>query len=332
MFNKWYYTTKITYTVEFLNIFKYFQQNHNHLALTSYTNGNIEDIITPKEKWQVLSMWQLKSNTKKDIACILSISSIFATLYIICGDAIMDYGNNSANPLLLRFLPVLFIQFGMSCLGIIIVLIRNKERLSSHGLVNRNAFLSIIGCLLVSIPTVISLWISNDIHGFLPFQGMFLTDDILKSVFPFNILGYLVIALVWGLGEGLFYVVLADKINALKKPSKLWNWGAFFCSIIAIAIHGMIDCDITYLFSAISSFTQECGPSFFQDNPSIMNLALFLCAVTVILLHGILELIVKNLCMALPTFILIYGSLFIREKTGNSWGNILIFFVIWNAL
>lgn len=220
----------------------------------------------------------MKSRAKKDIAIIMSISLLFTAVYLIGGDAIMNYGRNLSNPLLLRFIPVLFIQFGMSCLGILIVLIRNKETLSDHGLVKRNVLFSVIGCLAVSIPTVIFLGLSDNIHGFLPFQGMFLTDDILKYAFPLNILGYLVIALVWGLGEGLFYVVLADKINTLKKPAKLRNPGAFFCAMIAIAIHGMIGYDM------------------------------------------------------IPTFILMYGSLVIREKTGNAWGNILIFFVIWNAL
>lgn len=220
----------------------------------------------------------MRSHVKKDIISIMAISLLFSVLYITGGDAIMDYGRNASNPLLFRFLPVLFIQFGMSCLGVMVVMLKNKEQLSDHGLVKKNALLSVIGCMAVSIPTVIFLGLSDDIHGFLPFQGMFLTDDILKCAFPLNILGYLVIALVWGLGEGLFYVVLSDKINTLKKPTKLWNPGAFFCAMIAIAIHGMIGYDM------------------------------------------------------IPTFILMYGSLVIREKTENAWGNILIFFVIWNAL
>lgn len=32
------------------------------------------------------------------------------------------------------------------------------------------------------------------------------------------------------------------------------------------------------------------------------------------------------------TFVLMYGSLVIRERTGNAWGNIFLFFVVWNAL
>lgn len=225
----------------------------------------------------------LKS-VKKDIAIILAISFVSAILFITLGGMIMDYGHDVSHSLFFRFLPVFFIQFGMSCLGVTIVLLKNKETLSKHGLVRKKILQSLIGCLIVSIPTVAFLFATNDIHGFLPFQGMFLTNDILRAPIPLNAIGYLVIALTWGLGEGLFYVVLADKINFIYKPKKLWNVGAFICAIISIAIHGMIGVDLVALFEALA------------------------------------------------TFILMYGSLVIRQRTENAWGNILIFFLVWNAL
>ncbi|MCX4340662.1 MAG: hypothetical protein OSJ72_13580 [Lachnospiraceae bacterium] len=163
-----------------------------------------------------------KKHIKKDIAVILTVSFISAALYLTPEGTIMDYGRDVSQPLLLRFLPVLLIQFGMSCLGILIVLLKNQEKLSTYGLVWHHALQSIAGCLLVSVPTVVFLFAVNEIHGFLPFQGMFLTKEILGASLPFNVIGYLII--------------------------------------------------------------------------------------------------------------LMYGSLVIREKTGNAWGNILIFFVIWNAL
>lgn len=226
----------------------------------------------------------VQASAKKDIFIIMTISFLSAALYIALEGVIMDYGRNRSNPLFLRFLPVLLIQSGMSCLGTLVVFIKNKEKIVAYGFVKKNALVSIAGCLLVSVPTVLYLWLTDDIHGFLPFQGMFLTKEILQSVFPLNLLGYLIIALVWGLGEGLFYVVLSDKINLLKAPGKIWNLGAFVGAVIAIAIHGMLGFDA------------------------------------------------KTIIEALATFILMYGSLVIYHKTGNAWGNILIFFVVWNAL
>lgn len=223
-------------------------------------------------------------NVKKDIAIILSVSFVSAALYLTLGGKIMDYGRDVSHPLFLRFLPVLLIQFGMSCLGTLMVLVKNREKLSAYGLVRRHIGYSLSGCLLFSLPTVIFLWLTNDMHGFLPFQGMFLTKEILNASLPFNVIGYLLIALVWGFGEGLFYVVLADKINLLYESEKIFDRGAFICAVIAILIHGMIGFDL------------------------------------------------KTLVEAFTTFILIYGSLVIRRRTGNAWGNILLFFIIWNAL
>ena len=192
----------------------------------------------------------MKKIVKTDITIIMIASLIFAILYIALEGIIMDYGRDISNPLFLRFIPVLLIQFGMSVLGILIVFLKNKEKLSDYGLVKKNVIVSVGGCLLVSMPTVIFLWLTNDIHGFLPFQGMFLTKEI----------------------------------NTLKQPKKFWNLGAFVCALIAITIHGMIGVDIKIIIEAIA------------------------------------------------TFVLMYGSIVIYDKTNNAWGNILIFFVIWNAL
>lgn len=131
------------------------------------------------------------NSAKKDIVIILSISFLSAILYITLGGMLMNYGHGVSHSLLFRFLPVFLIQFGMSCLGVIIVLFKNKETLSKHGLVRKNILQSFIGCLIVSIPTVAFL---------------FITNDILSAPIPFNAIGYLVIALTWGLEEGLILI------------------------------------------------------------------------------------------------------------------------------
>lgn len=220
----------------------------------------------------------MKKTAKIDITIIMFVSLISAILYIALEGIIMDYGRELSNSLFLRFMPVLTIQFGMSVLGILIVLLKNKERLSDYGLVKKNAVSSIIGCLLASIPTIVFLWLTNDIHGFLPFQGMFLTKEILHSPFPINIMGYLIIALVWGLGEGMFYVVLSKKINTLKQPKKFWNLGAFICALIAIAIHGMIGFDIKTIVEAIATFILMYGSIIVYDktNNAWGNILIFI--------------------------------------------------------
>lgn len=221
---------------------------------------------------------------RRDIAIIVITSLIFAGLYIAFEQPIMEYGRNPEHALIWRFLPVAIIQYGMAGLGISIVLCKNRESLRQHGLVRKNLLWSVTGCLAVSVPTVLFLYCTGGLHGFLPFQGMFLTRDMLRAAFLFNVIGYLVIAVIWGFFEGLYYVVLADKINALKAPKGICNLGALVCAVFAVLIHGMIGTSVEVLLEAAA------------------------------------------------TFILMYGSLVIREKTGNAWGNILIFFVVWNAL
>ena len=126
---------------------------------------------------------------KRDVAIIVITSLIFAGLYIAYEQPIMEYGRNPEHALLWRFLPVAVIQYGMAGLGISIVLCKNRESLRQHGLVMKNLLWSAAGCLAVSVPTILFLYFTGDIHGFLPFQGMFLTEDILYAAFPCNIIG-----------------------------------------------------------------------------------------------------------------------------------------------
>lgn len=58
----------------------------------------------------------MKKTVKIDITIIMFVSLISAILYIALEGIIMDYGRELSNPLLLRFMPVLAIQFGMSVL------------------------------------------------------------------------------------------------------------------------------------------------------------------------------------------------------------------------
>ncbi|MCI5882273.1 MAG: hypothetical protein MRZ85_10325 [Clostridium sp.] len=58
----------------------------------------------------------------------------------------------------------------------------------------------------------------------------------------------------------------------------------------------------------------------------------FICALIAIAIHGMIGFDMKTIVEAIATFILMYGSIIVYDKTKNAWGNILIFFVIWNAL
>lgn len=105
-----------------------------------------------------------------------------------------------------------------------------------------------------------SLYFTNDIHGFLPFQVMFLTKSILHASIPWNILGYLLIATIWGFLEGINYVIIAKKVN-IRFPckSKWLNYGALLCAIICILIHGMFRFDVQGIIEILVTFILVYG-------------------------------------------------------------------------
>ena len=62
------------------------------------------------------------------------------------------------------------------------------------------------------------------------------------------------------------------------------------------------------------------------------NVVAFICACIAIAIHGMIGFDIKTVIEAMTTFVLMYGSILVYDKTDNAWGNILIFFLIWNAL
>ncbi len=69
-----------------------------------------------------------------------------------------------------------------------------------------------------------------------------------------------------------------------------------------------------------------------KEHKKFFNAGALTSAIIAILIHGMIGFDLTTIFEAIVTFILMYGSILIMEKTDNSVGNILIFFVIWNAL
>ncbi|WP_103898182.1 MULTISPECIES: hypothetical protein [Petrotoga] len=143
--------------------------------------------------------------------------------------------------ILLRTLTAAICQFSIAGLGISIVAIYRKESFFSHGLRFKGTLKSIVFCILCFVPHIIFLAATKQITSYLPFQSVWMTKEALSSGFPVNSVTMLIITTVWGFFEGFNYVVISDKINQ-RYPSKnrLLNWGAIFCAVTCILIHGMI--------------------------------------------------------------------------------------------
>lgn len=56
-----------------------------------------------------------------------------------------------------------------------------------------------------------------------------------------------------------------------------------------------------------------------------------ICAVMCILIHGAVGVTPRDILHMLATLVVIYGSLMVRKKTGNSWGLVVTFMLLWNA-
>ena len=98
----------------------------------------------------------------------------------------------------------MLIQFGLAGLGSLIVICYRKEKLKEYGLTKNNFFKTIILSMVVCIPSMIFLLANNEIDSYLPLKGCFFTKTFLNSSFPTNVLGYILIALVWGVAEGFW--------------------------------------------------------------------------------------------------------------------------------
>ena len=58
---------------------------------------------------------------------------------------------------------------------------------------------------------MIFLLVNNEINSYLPLKRLLFTSLFLNSNYPTNILGYILIAFVWGIVEGFNYVVISKK-------------------------------------------------------------------------------------------------------------------------
>lgn len=197
-----------------------------------------------------------QKKTDKDLNIILYSALIPLIIYLIFGNKLMNFAKTSEMNIWLRFIPVILIQFGLAGLGSLIVICYRKEKLKEYGLIKNNFFKTIILSLLVCIPSMIFLLINNEINSYLPLQGCFFTKIFLNSSFPTNILGYALIALVWGFIEGFNYVVIYKKINDRYISKNKWlNYGAIVCGLMCILIHGMVGLDLYTFFKALTTFT-----------------------------------------------------------------------------
>lgn len=187
---------------------------------------------------------KLNENKKKldiDLWIITIVSFLSLGIFITFQKEIYGIMKNTQLSILPRVLLAALFQFGVAGLGITIVCILRKESFSSYGLKTKGMLKSIFFCFLCFVPNIIFTYVFGKNSSYLPFQSVMTTKQVLASDFPTNIIGMLITAAAWGFFEGFNYVVISEKINKRYPTNYKWlNWGAIFCAIMCILIHGAI--------------------------------------------------------------------------------------------
>lgn len=187
-------------------------------------------------KKKTLTIEQKRLDT--DIWIIALVTLGVFVIYAITGNQLMSFVKNNEVSVILRLLLNAAIQFGVAGMGICLVCILRKEKLSQFGLKTKNIVKAIIGTVLCFVPVIVYIFASGQFRGYRPFSTILITDDVLSAGVPVSIIGMAIIIVVWGFFEGFNYVVICDKINKRYPSTNQWlDYGAITCAIVCIIFH-----------------------------------------------------------------------------------------------
>lgn len=176
-----------------------------------------------------------------DLYIIIAITVLVLMIYMAFQAPISAFAKNPEVHVLIRTLVMAGFEFGVAGLGMTTVMLLRKEGFRSYGLKKEGALKAIVFSLLMGIPHILFLILTGSFKGYLPFQAVWMTRDVLAGGFPVNVIGMIIIAVVWGFFEGFNYAVISDKINMRYPSRNRWlNWGAIVCAVACILIHGAI--------------------------------------------------------------------------------------------
>jgi hypothetical protein len=220
----------------------------------------------------------MKNKTKTIIDIIL----IFVITGI--GVALANFLLPSLNKLtgFLKIISMAFMQFLIAGFAMIMIMIFRNEKFKDYGLKKEKSIRSLILGAAFIIAYLSLYYLFKGYLDWSPFKQVLVMDNALNYFFPLNVLGVMIIALVWGFFEGFNFVYISKKINSLFRIRN----------------------------------------PFLKPGPIII----VICNIIVHLStgHGL----GSSLSGSIPTYIVCL----IPEITGNSWGSVLIFLLLWNAI
>lgn len=197
----------------------------------------------------------VRKNTRIDLIVIVAVTMIVLAVYIPIQGRVAVFARDSGIHILLRTAVMALMQFGVAGLGISLVALVRREDFRSYGLRKDNALLSIVFCALAFVPNIVFGLATGQIDRYLPFQSVWMTQDLLGSNLAVGAAGFLLIAVAWGFFEGFNYIVISEKINTLLPVKHRWlNWGAIICGVMCLLIHGMVGVTVEGIIEMLTVF------------------------------------------------------------------------------
>lgn len=205
-----------------------------------------------------LTVKQKEADQDLNIISLLTVFPLF--IFLIFQSQIMRMIEEPSFSIWLRLLFLAAFQFSIAGLGSSLVMILRRENWRNYGLTKKNAAKSISLSALLCLPLILFLAITGQIHSYLPFQTIILTKEVLAQSIPLNIIGYSLIALIWGFFEAFNYLVIANKINCRYPSHQTWlDYGALTCALICLIIHGIIGFDLHTILESLTVFVLIYG-------------------------------------------------------------------------
>lgn len=180
--------------------------------------------------------------------------AVFA-IYAMFSRQFLTYLRNDDVSVVLRLIVNAALQFGIAGLGISVVCLIRRESFFSFGLKKDNLLKSILGTIVSFVPLIAYIFASGQFYGYKPLSSVTLSSKLAENGIFVQILGMLIIAIVWGFFEGFNYVVISQKISQ-RYPSKYrwFDWGALICAVVCILFHpinlsfwGIVDIIVTII-------------------------------------------------------------------------------------
>lgn len=176
-----------------------------------------------------------KQKAKIDLFVVFLFSCVPMIVYLVFEQSWRSLNQNSTISFLYKFSVQSLLAYSLAGLGFTIVMLWRKEKLSSYGLVKKNAIVSVLLSVLVFVPHLIFLIATKGYHGYVPMSGAIIYDSIVQRSFLQQILCMIIVFAIWGFCEGFTYVYVGQKINTLFPiKSKYINWGAVLGGILMI--------------------------------------------------------------------------------------------------